>query len=272
MNLQKEKEQIILSASRMTDMPKFYPEILIEEVNKRMDKNIHTLVLWTKHPKSLLVNPLFDFLMDLKSKGIQLYIQLTITGMGGTFIEPNAPMLEDSILVLPKVIELVGKPERIRLRIDPIVKIEDVQGVITTNLHHLPEIVERCSKLGIKTYSFSFLENKMHKKVNKRFDDLGLTILSPNQEEREKMVKWIHNIESDFGVNIYACAVPGIQSSACIDGEYLEHLHDNSGLNTSHKQPFKRSLCGCSMSTDIGGFPPRKCFTGCIYCYGNASK
>ena len=64
MNLQKEKEQIILSASRMTDMPKFYPEILIEEVNKRMDKNIHTLVLWTKHPKPLLVNPLFDFLMD----------------------------------------------------------------------------------------------------------------------------------------------------------------------------------------------------------------
>ena len=104
-----------------------------------------------------------------------------------------------------------------------------------------------------------------------RFSD-GLTILSPNQEEREKMVKWIHNIESDFGVNIYACAVPGIQSSACIDAEYLENLHDNSGLNTSHKQPFKRSLCGCSMSTDIGGFPPRKCFTGCIYCYGNASK
>ena len=78
MNEMKEQEQIILSASRMTDMPKFYPEVLIEEVNKRMDKGIHTLVLWTKHPQSLLVNPLYDYLMDLKSKGIQLYIQLCL--------------------------------------------------------------------------------------------------------------------------------------------------------------------------------------------------
>jgi len=272
MNEMKEKEHIILSASRMTDMPKFYPDILIEEVNKRMDKGIHTLVLWTKHPRSLFAEPLHQYLLDLKSKGIQLYIQLTITGMGGTFIEPNAPESEHSISVLPQVIDLVGKPERIRLRIDPIIRIEDAQGGITSNLHQIPEIVERCSRLGIKTFSFSFLENKMHKKVNKRFNDLGLTILSPTQEEREKIVTWIHNIESDFGVRIYACAVPGIQSSACIDGEYFESLHDNRGLLTSHIQPFKRSLCGCSMSTDIGGFPPRKCLTGCLYCYGNASR
>lgn len=229
-------------------------------------------MLWTKHPKSLLVNPLFDYLLDLKSKGIQLYIQLTITGLGGSFIEPNAPESGDSISVIPQVIDLVGRPERIRLRIDPIVKIEDKQGGITSNLHQIPEIVERCSRLGIKTFSFSFLENKMHNKVNKQFDDLGLTILSPTQEERNKIVTWIHNIESDFGVKIFACAVPGIETSACIDGDYLERLHDNSGLHTSHIQPFKRSLCGCSVSTDIGGFPRRKCLTGCLYCYGNASR
>lgn len=34
----------------------------------------------------------------------------------------------------------------------------------------------------------------------------------------------------------------------------------------------ERSLCGCSMSTDIGGFPPKICGTGCLYCYGNASR
>ena len=58
------KKSVILSASRMTDMPKFYPNELINEVQKRLDKNIdiHTLVLWSKHPNSLLVNPLNDYL------------------------------------------------------------------------------------------------------------------------------------------------------------------------------------------------------------------
>ena len=40
----------ILSASCMTDMPTYYPNELIEEVEKRQAKGlmIHTLVLWTK--------------------------------------------------------------------------------------------------------------------------------------------------------------------------------------------------------------------------------
>ena len=53
---------IIISASRMTDMPKFYPKELINEVKSRMDKgtDMHTLVLWSKHPDSLLENELFN--------------------------------------------------------------------------------------------------------------------------------------------------------------------------------------------------------------------
>ena len=267
------KNQIILSASRMTDMPKYYPSILIEEVDKRLDKGIqvHTLVLWTKHPQSLLVNPLNDYLLDLKSKGIQLYVQLTITGMGGTFVEPNAPTLEDSLAVLPQVIDLVGKPERIRLRIDPLVRIKDNNGNIISNYEDFSLIVERCSALGIKTFSFSFLEDGMHKKVNRRFDELGYTILAPTKDEREEFVEDINDIENRFGVKAYSCAVPGLTTSACIDGLYLESLHDNIGANVSHKQPFKRALCGCTDSTDIGGLY-RRCGTGCIYCYGNAVK
>ena len=63
----KEKGKVILSASRMTDMPAFYPEQVLEEVNKRVAKgqDIHTLVLWTKHPYSLLKEPLKSFLFIL---------------------------------------------------------------------------------------------------------------------------------------------------------------------------------------------------------------
>ena len=98
------KTSTILSASCMTDMPAFYPQQLIEAVESRRKKGvkIHTLVLWTKHPASLLKEPLYSFLLGLRNDGIQLYVQLTITGMGqlpmGTdlngdpiLIEPHAP-------------------------------------------------------------------------------------------------------------------------------------------------------------------------------------
>ena len=81
-------KSIVLSASRMTDMPKFYPNELIEEVEKRLNKgiDIHTLVLWSKHPKSLISGSLYTYLLELKKRNIQLYYQCTITGMGGRVI------------------------------------------------------------------------------------------------------------------------------------------------------------------------------------------
>ena len=140
------KKTIILTASRMTDMPKFYPEHLIDGFNDRKNKGqkIHTLVMWTKHPRSLLAEPLYSFLQGLKQDGTQLYVQLTITGMGqmvmGTDIngnpvimEPNAPTYADSIDALDQVIELVENPMRIRLRIDPLIRYEDARGEIQSN-------------------------------------------------------------------------------------------------------------------------------------------
>ena len=65
---------VILSASCMTDMPAFYPKQLIEAVETRRKKGvqIHTLVLWTKHPASLLKEPLNSYLTGLRNDGITL--------------------------------------------------------------------------------------------------------------------------------------------------------------------------------------------------------
>lgn len=280
--IEQANKYVILSASRMTDMPKYYPEELIEEVEKRINKgtHIHTLVLWTKHPDSLLINPLHDYLIELKKREIQLYIQLTITGLGGIplgyaknnkplFLEPNAPRHEDSLLLLPEIIDLVGKPERIRLRVDPIIRIIDANNNVISNLSYFPIIVENASKHGISNFSFSFLESETHKKVDKRFNDLGLKIYPPDEKERKNTVKWINEIEKKYNVKVFACSVPGLTISKCIDGVFLESIHDNC-FKTDHKQPFKRKLCGCTESIDLGGWPPKKCYTGCQYCYSRS--
>lgn len=272
----------VLSASRMTDMPKFYPKELIDEVEKRKQNGItiHTLVLWTKHPKSLLREPLYSYLNNLKKDDTQLYIQLTITGLGKEIIgkkpdgspliiEPNTPKYEDAISLLPKIIELVEKPERIRLRIDPIIRIKKFQGNSFSSLKYFPLIIEKVRLLGIKTISFSFLEKDVHKKVDNQLKNAGCVIIPPSEEERIKTTTWLKELESKYDVNIFSCSVPGMKISKCIDGELLEELHDKK-YPTSLKQQLKRKLCGCSESIDIGGWPPKKCFSGCIYCYANA--
>lgn len=273
------KPWVVLSASRMTDMPRYYPDELIEEVNKRINRGmeIHTLVLWTKHPMSLFKQPLYHYLLDLKNKHIQLFIQLTITGMGSLvigkkgngkplIIEPHAPAYRESLEVIPRLIDLVGQPERIRLRVDPIVRIVDGEGKVFSNIKYLPIIISAVAPHGVKNFSFSFLEQNMHNKVDKRFSDLECKILSPSYQEREKFTLWIKKLEQEYGVTISACCVPGFEDSKCIDGKLLERLHDlKSPVNLT--EPRKRAKCGCTHSIDIGGWPPKKCYTGCDYCY-----
>lgn len=284
LNYSNTRNSVILSASRMTDMPKYYPDDIIQEVNKRLDKgiDIHTLVLWTKHPDSLLDNKLTNFIEKLKRINIQVYLQCTITGMGGInigkdingipfAIEPNAPKPSYALKSLEGVITLLGSPQRIRLRIDPLIKIKNINTEeIYSNLNVAESIITIASNLGINTFSTSFLEKDAHKKVDKRFKSIGWTIISPNKDERIKALQWLNNISTKYNVNIYSCCVPELPESRCIDGYLLEELHPLK-KQTRKDEPRKRNLCGCTHSIDIGGWPPKKCYTGCQYCYANSS-
>lgn len=147
----------VISASRMTDMPKFYPNELIDEIQKRIDNglDIHTVVLWSKHPDSLLKAPLYDYLVKIKNQGIQLFYQCTITGMGSIIIgknkdesdfmiEPRVPSTDNAIKDLEKVIELLGDPLRIKLRIDSIIKLKNRYTADEfTNLYIVDKIIRR---------------------------------------------------------------------------------------------------------------------------------
>lgn len=272
-------ESIILSASRMTDMPKFYPQELIKEVQARIDGGvtIHTLVLWTKHPRSLLEEPMKSFLKKIVTDGIQIYLQLTITGMGGrkmgfaidgseVIMEPHVPDFEDSLNTIPDLITLVGAPRRIRVRIDPIIYYKDSEGTHWTNEEMIEPIIHACSKHGIPTFSFSFVGDGNHKKVERRFSKLGLSLIIPDDFKRKVFAEAIQRIVTKYNVKIYACATPGFEKSSCINGTLLSTLH-NQNLHASEKIGGKRPLCGCSVSTDIGGWPPKICYSGCQYCY-----
>lgn len=276
-----EEKGEVLSASRMTDMPRFYPQQLIEEVQKRLDKGVkvHTLVLWTKHPDSLLEDELYEYLVRLKRQGIQLFLECTITGMGGIrigegkgsiVIEPNVPTCDNAIISLNKVIKLLGDPRRVKLRIDPIIRIRNrISGEVFTNLKYAKYIMRETSKLGIKNYVFSFLETGIHRKVDKRFSEYEWQIQQPTLDEKKLVYEWLKNKADMFNVEIKACCVRGLEENRCIDGYLLQELHDTK-KKVNLKEPRKRELCACTQSIDLGGWPPKRCYSGCKYCYANA--
>lgn len=273
------KLPIIVSASRMTDMPAFYPAEIIKEFESRRARgtDIHTIVLWTKHIQSLFREPLFNYLKHQQNLGTQLYIQLTITGMGKEtvlpgngnsmlFTEPCVPAMEESLELVDKLIELIGNPERIRLRVDPLVRLRDAKGEVFSNYIKLKELIDFLSPKQIKNFTFSFLEKGVYDKIDRRFLNAGIDNLPPGMEERQAFSDEIGRFAAKRGVKVTSCAVPGLSLSACIDGKLLQDLHDQHWpLDLS--QPHSRELCGCTKSTDIGGWPPKTCASGCIYCY-----
>ena len=165
---------------------------------------------------------------------------------------------------------MLESPLRIRLRIDTIVRLKNkYTGEEFTNLLMVDEIIKYTSRLGINNYTFSFLESGIHNKVDYRFNKYEWKIITPDLEEKIRINNWIEKKAENYNVKIEACCVEGLNSHRCIDGYLLSELH-NEHKGTDLKEPKKRKLCNCTSSIDIGGWPPKQCYSGCKYCYANA--
>ena len=73
---------IVFSASRIVDLAMWYPQVLIDAYHAAVARgwDPHTLMVWTKFPAALLSEPLRSFLVDIQCQGVQVCLQLTITG------------------------------------------------------------------------------------------------------------------------------------------------------------------------------------------------
>ena len=232
------QKYLVISASRMTDLPAYYPQFMIDTIEKRikLGQKIHSVVIWTKHANALNKEPLRSYLQQLKNNGIQLSIQLTITGMGRKLVgesaqgklwspEPNVPKLQDSIDQLVNLVHLVDDARRITIRIDPIAKFRFSDGSSYTNQAELSEIIALASNVGIKRFAFSLLEPYVYKKVIRRFNLIGIEIQSFTLHERMCLQAERAELEQRFDCEINACCVEGFPASACVSGKQLSSMH-----------------------------------------------
>ena len=113
-----QKVKKVLSASRRIDMVATDPDGLTNQLIKYQPENIHTIVLWTKNASNLLIH---KNLRNQLSKFHHICVHYSITGLGGTFFEPNVPPTDVCLSHLEKLVLFLKNPLRLFIRFDPIV-------------------------------------------------------------------------------------------------------------------------------------------------------
>jgi hypothetical protein len=253
-------ELLVLSASRRTDLPGCYPGALGERLRKYPADKVHTVVLWTKTPKNLVSRGgLRDILVSYR----QIFVHLTITGMGASVFEPEIPPWAETVRLLGEIVELTGSAERVCWRFDPILEAEK-GGEIFSNLPLFPRLAEAISPYGIKQVKVSWVSP--YRKVTSRLEKHGWRLLPRTAEEKREQAGFLEGVCRSFGFGLTFCAVEGFPVSRCIDGGQLRRLHPDGVPCAVEKAGGQRELCGCTQSLDIGWYADR-CRHACLYCY-----
>jgi hypothetical protein len=275
----------IISASRRTDLVAFFPEWIasvmsIEEANVcgpsghtyKVDlstRNVHTVVLWSKNFANLIDNKFG--LREKFQKYDQLYLHLTITGLGGSFIEQGVPHPTVALSQLDSLIEIVGTPRRVSVRFDPIIYWQEMDKE-RTNLHYFEELAPILQSKGIQDVRFSFAQ--WYNKAKRRATKHGFVYIDPPPDKKVKDARCLHTVAMNYGLDLYICSqalmseTADISPSSCIDGALLQELHPDQAPVSTKKDGTQRKECLCTESVDIGSYT-QFCPHCCLYCYAN---
>ena len=277
----------VISASRRTDLVAFFTGWLVSVLQKKRARvfgpsgkiyevdldpnNVHTLVLWSKNFSSLLENK--EGLLDAVRKYASIYLHFTITGEGGSRIEPGVPPPEFAISQLDPLIKLAGCPEKISVRFDPIL-FWDEDNVRKTNLYFFERLSGELSSRGLKKVQFSFAQ--WYRKAKIRAEKRRFVFHDPPLEEKLEHTRYLSEIAAQKNIQLYVCSqdifsrTPGVKPSACIDGHLLEKLHPAKEPVSTKKDKSQRKECRCTESVDIGSYK-QNCPHACVYCYASGA-
>jgi hypothetical protein len=272
----------VISASRRTDLVAFFPDWLAAAVangsvevrgprgrTRVVDlrpESVHTIVLWSKDFSNLIGN------RHGLRKALERYGQrtalFTITGLGGTRIEPGVPSPAAALAQLPGIVAVAGDPRRVSIRFDPIFTWRE-GSLVRSNLAFFETVAEKAADQGIRDIRFSFAQG--YRRAVRRTRAKGIDFVDPEPEQKIESASRLAEIAREHGLRLFTCcqpflAGPAILRSACIDGRLLTALHPRGERASMTKDQSQRPDCGCTRSVDIGSYE-QTCPHGCVYCY-----
>lgn len=230
---------------------------------------VHTLVLWSKDFSNLLRNAYG--LKELLAAYDQLYLHFTITGLGGTAVEPRVPGWREALTQLEELTALAGHPRRMSVRFDPVLFWRE-GAEIRSNIGMFADVAKASAAAGIRDIRTSFAQ--WYGKAVRRAQARPFAFVEPSAEDVRSWALELAAIAAAHGLVLHACSqpllagVPGLRPSSCIDGALLESLHPRREPVSRRKDRSQRADCLCTESRDIGSYT-QACPHGCVYCYAN---
>jgi len=207
------------------------------------------------------------------SLSIPYQIHCTITGLGGTVLEPQVPapnlMVEESIKVIEKY---KIDPKAITVRIDPIVpEFLDLQTIEASHT------LKAFAGIGVKDCRISIVDYYPH--VRERFDKLG--IKHPDRFQvgiplKNLIIDRMFHLTSMYNMKLHLCAeylgpnlegsiYPGVDTEGCASAASWKRLGITDLKPATRKQ---REECTCNLSKqDLLAGLSKGCKGGCVYCY-----
>jgi len=275
----------VISASRRTDLIAFFPDWLAAALRTRRARvlgprggvrevslapeDVHTVVLWSKDFRNLLRDA--HGLRRLLSVYDQLYLHFTVTGLGGTDLEPGVPPPDAALAELDDLVDVVGDPRRISLRVDPIVFWRD-GAAVRTNVPFVETAARRAAAAGIVDLRFSLAQ--WYVKAKNRAAGRRFLFVDPADEEKIRTARTVAAAAEAHGLTPAVCSQSflatgaGIRPSSCINGRRLSDLHPRREPAALGKDRSQRPDCLCTESVDIGSYT-QSCPHSCVYCYAN---
>ena len=289
----KHSNQIVISASRRTDIPAFYMDWFMEQIIKGMfevtnpynrrkfivpaspDK-IHTIVFWSKNFAPFIKG---DFGQKLLRMGYNLFFNFTINS-DIPLIEPRVPSLKQRLDQLRDLCRNYD-PRSINWRFDPICFFKFEERVIKDTFHDFSRIAEWASQCGVTRCITSFMDH--YAKINKRTKSIpGFSFIDPILSEKIEILLKMEKKLSEKKIDLYTCcekevqnALPpgsNINKSSCIPNDlFVKIFGGNLSLKRDTGQRSSKG-CGCMISVDIGSYHLHPCYHNCLFCYANPTS
>ncbi|NLL39351.1 MAG: DUF1848 domain-containing protein [Clostridiales bacterium] len=265
---------MIISASRRTDIPCYYPEWLLGRLREGFvytrnpfnhsqvkpvpltAQSVDCIVFWTKDPEGIMPH-----LQEIDHMGFKYYFLFTLTPYDGR-IEKNLRNKRDIVSTFIELSRMIGS-EKVIWRYDPII----INDFIDMEYHkrHFSQLAQKLCRYTKKVI-ISFVDI---------YPKLKTAIIKPVEEEvAAGLAEFFGKTARELGLEAAACCENielssfGIKKSSCVDKSLIERICGRTlDLKPDKNQ---RNGCGCMTSTDIGAY--NTCAGGCIYCYANHSE
>ena len=240
--------------------------VYINEMNDIRNGNIDIIRSYVDagHPVVIYSKTITASLVDLLATHPSVGFQLTVTGNGGTWVEPNVRDPLALVESFAQLVQMLGTPDRLRLRIDPIIPTEDMIVSAQRVAKAAPKNVEVISSV-IQWYD----KTKGYlPRFNLSESDFPLKAGSAWFVTQERAQDIFDRVYEDTGLTVTSCGMPyalrGVQPhDGCISKRFLAAMgYDEFTPRLKAQRPGCKCVVDKRQMLKSGGCPHQ-----CIYCY-----